>query len=368
MATPKKLPSGAWRIQIYVGKDENGKVIRESITADTKREVEELARMRELEISHGKFVEADSRELTVGDAIDNYINYRDAVLSPKTILEYRNMRNNYCTDIMPRKVRTLSENDVQKSINALAKTHSPKTVRNFMGLLLPSIRAVDKSIHFDINLPQPDKSEMQIPDNFTLERIMDEAMGTELYIPVLLGATCGLRRSEIAALDYTKDFDYTNNTVTVNKAVVRNSEGVWEVKKPKSAAGYRTIKVPSWVMDIIKDAADTGRHPCNADYITNGYKRICKQLGIQNIRFHDLRHYYASSLLALGVPDKYAMARMGHATTNMLKGVYQHRMKDKDKELDATIEQYFNEIAHKSGTAHESAHEEEQKPRNDKEI
>lgn len=347
MATPKKLPSGSWRIQIYVGRDANGKKIVESITAPTKKEAEEKARQRELEISHGKFVESDSRELTVGDAIDNYINYRDAVLSPKTILEYRNMRKNYCQDIMPRKVRTLTENDVQKSINNLAKTHSPKTVKNFMGLLLPSIRAVDKTILFDINLPQSDKTEMQIPDNLMLERIMDEAMGTELYIPVLLGATCGLRRSEIAALDYTKDFDYTHNTVTINKAVVRNSDGLWEIKKPKSAAGFRTIKVPAWVMETIKDAADNGQHPCNADYITNGYKRICRQLGIKGIRFHDLRHYYASSLLALGVPDKYAMARMGHATTDMLKKVYQHRMKDKDRELDDTIEAYFNQIPHK---------------------
>lgn len=359
MATPKKLPSGAWRIQIYIGRDENGKKIVESITAPTKREVEEKARVRELEISHGKFVEEDSREITVGDAIDNYINYRDAVLSPKTIREYRNMRKNYCTDLMPRKVRTLSENDIQKSINNLAKSHSPKTVKNFMGLLLPSVRAVDKSINFDINLPQPEKTEMQIPDNFLLERIMDEAMGTELYIPILLGATCGLRRSEIAALDYTEDFDYTKNTVTINKAVVRNSEGLWETKKPKSAAGYRTVKVPGWVMDVIKDAADNGFHPCNADYITNGYKRICKQLGIKNIRFHDLRHYYASSLLALGVPDKYAMARMGHATTNMLKNVYQHRMRDKDKELDATIEAYFDQIPHKKSCPHGSPHEEE---------
>ena len=188
-----------------------------------------------------------------------------------------------------------------------------------MGLLLPAIHAVDKSIKFDINMPQPEKTEMQIPDNLTLERIMDEAEGTELFIPVLLGSTCGLRRSEIAALDYTKDFDYTNNTVTINKAVVRNSDGLWEVKKPKSAAGYRTVKVPGWVMDIIKEAADNGQKTCNADYITNGYKRICRQLGITGIRFHDLRHYYASSLLALGVPDKYAMARMGHSTPNMLK-------------------------------------------------
>ena len=101
MATPKKLPSGSWRIQIYVGKDENGKKIIESITAPTKREVEEAARQRELEIAHGKTKK--SKDITVGDAIDNYINFRDSVLSPKTVKEYRGMRNNYCKELMPKK-------------------------------------------------------------------------------------------------------------------------------------------------------------------------------------------------------------------------------------------------------------------------
>lgn len=346
MAKATKLPSGAWRIQLYAGKDENGKTIRESITAPTKREVEEKARLREIEIQHGKFTSSDTINLTVGEAIDIYIDGRDSVLSPKTILEYRNMRKNYCKDIMSVKVRSLSENALQKSINNLAKTHSPKTIRNFLGLLMPAVHAVEKSIDFNINLPQRDHKEMQIPEEDMLYRIMEEAKGTELYIPVLLGATCGLRRGEIAALSYAEDFDHERNTVTINKAVVRNSEGLWEVKKPKSDAGYRTIKVPAWVMETIKEAADNGEHPCNADYITTGYMRILRQLGIKGIRFHDLRHYYASSLLALGVPDKYAMARMGHSTTNMLKNVYQHRMKDKDKELDEMIESYFNSIEH----------------------
>lgn len=356
MAKATKLPSGAWRIQLYAGKDENGKVIRESITAPTKKEVEEKARIREQEIAHGKFVQSDTKELTVGEAIDNYIDYRDAVLSPKTVREYRHMRENYCGKLMPIKVRLLTENAVQREINELAKTHAPKTVKNFYGLLLPSVKAVDRSIDFRINLPQPEKKEMNIPENDVLERIMAEAKGTELYIPILLGATCGLRRSEIAALDYKKDFDRDNNTVTINKATVRNSDGKWITKNPKSLAGYRSVKVPGWVMSAVNEAAERGEHPCNADYITNGFRRILRQLDIKGIRFHDLRHYYASSLLALGVPDKYAMARMGHSTPNMLKSVYQHLMKNKDKELDEAIEGYFDTIAHEEVTAHETAH------------
>ncbi len=57
-------------------------------------------------------------------------------------------------------------------------------------------------------------------------------------------------------------------------------------------------------------------------------------------------HYYASTLLALGVPDKYAMKRMGHATPHMLKNVYQHRFESKDADIGDKITAYFQTMQH----------------------
>lgn len=54
-------------------------------------------------------------------------------------------------------------------------------------------------------------------------------------------------------------------------------------------------------------------------------------------RFHDLRHYNASIMLALNVPDKYAMERMGYSTPATLKKVYQHTMTGKRAEVNDMI-------------------------------
>ena len=59
---------------------------------------------------------------------------------------------------------------------------------------------------------------------------------------------------------------------------------------------------------------------------------------------HDLRHYYASVLLALNIPNKYAQRRMGHATDGMLKKVYQHLMDEKITETDEKIDEYFKDF------------------------
>ena len=77
--------------------------------------------------------------------------------------------------------------------------------------------------------------------------------------------------------------------------------------------------------------------------VTNYFITLTRQIGISHIRFHDLRHYYASMLLANNVPDKYAMKRMGHATNAMLKGVYQHIIIQKEQEISNTINHYFSE-------------------------
>ena len=63
-----------------------------------------------------------------------------------------------------------------------------------------------------------------------------------------------------------------------------------------------------------------------------------------SFRFHDLRHYNASVMLALGVPDKYAMQRMGHSTPNMLKTVYQHIMEKAQNEQDKKVNDYMSDL------------------------
>jgi len=67
---------------------------------------------------------------------------------------------------------------------------------------------------------------------------------------------------------------------------------------------------------------------------------------LPRFRFHDLRHYQASILHAMGVPDKYIMERGGWKTDSTLKNIYQHTMDAKRQEVEAEICRQFEE-AHK---------------------
>lgn len=88
MATAKKLPSGRWRIQIFIRKDENGKNIMKSFTADTRWQAEKYA---------AEFIEnnkAEQERFTVAQALDGYIGLKENVLSPSTIRGYGIIRRN----------------------------------------------------------------------------------------------------------------------------------------------------------------------------------------------------------------------------------------------------------------------------------
>ena len=66
--------------------------------------------------------------------------------------------------------------------------------------------------------------------------------------------------------------------------------------------------------------------------------------GLPDMRFHDLRHYQASILHALGVPDAYIMQRGGWKTDSTLKRVYRHAMRDKQSEFDQIATDYFSTL------------------------
>lgn len=345
MAKAKKLPSGNWRVQLFVGYDANGKRIYESYTAPTAAEANLLANTRKYELERGIKKERTPSDMTVGEAIDKYIADRDGILAPKTIREYKGYRRNYAQKIMNIQLKNLAENIIQREINREAKRLSPKSVHNIWALLNASIKSAVPDMIFNIKLPQKVKKEFKIPTHEQLIMLFEEVEGKRLEIPVIIAATCGLRRGEIAAIDLAEDVDYEKNTITVNKAMANNDKSEWVTKSTKTYTSTRTIDAPDWVIAKLKSARDNGYKNMNPAHITSAFARTCDKLGLK-IRFHDLRHYYASLMLSLGVPDKYAMARMGHATPNMLKSVYQHLMDDKDKEVSAAINSFFDEMQH----------------------
>lgn len=334
MATAKKLPSGNYRVRVHVG---NGKY--KSFTAERKADAEYAANLY-LQTCKDK---RSPTKITVGEAIDQYIESKSNILSPSTIREYRRMRKQYLKTIVDKPVFKLSNQEVQTAINIEAQTHAYKTVRNIFGLLSAALKG---KVDLDVALPQKEKIKITIPTQQEIQRLLQYAAGKEIELPILLSACLGLRRGEIAPLDYS-DIDFQRKTITISKSMVLNSSSEWVVKKPKTYSGNRTLKVYDFILDKVQERKDAELPliSLTPNQISDEFSYALEKTGLPHFRFHDLRHYNASVMLSLNIPDKYAMERMGHATNNMLKTVYQHTMQEKEDSVDAALSEYFNGLS-----------------------
>lgn len=335
MKIPKavQLPSGSWRCVLMVDGE------RISITKPTKREAE-----REAAALKSGAWEAARSPLTVGEAIDQYIAAKDAVLSPATIKGYNKVRRNAFQSLMPLTAASVTSQTLQRAVNEMSRTHSPKSVSNAVGLFTAAMRYAMPDKAFHVTLPQKEKTQLHIPTMDEIRTLHDDCRGKDFELPFLLAVELGLRTSEIRGLTWDC---VQGDKLIIKQALVDGDHGD-VLKAPKSYSGNRTLPLPPYIADLI-DA-----RPHEDEYIMHytrsalysRLRRACVRCGIEPFRFHDLRHVNASVMLALGVPDKYAMERMGHATNNMLKNVYQHTMQDKTQAVADTVGNYFAEQLH----------------------
>lgn len=332
---PHELPSGQWRCQVMVGG------VRHSVVDDDPV----LAHSKALALRGGFLTAKNPSKITVQQAIKNYIESKTSILSPSTLYEYKRAARNDFKGIEGKAVSDMTLDTTQRWVNDLAASHAPKTVRNTFALFQAAVKPLTDTRFDAVVLPQKAKVEIVVPTTEEVKALVDAADGYT-KTAIMLAAWLGLRRSEILAV--TKDC-LSGNVLHIKQARVRSISGE-SVKRPKSYSGDRKIKVPDDIAQMILDSETEAIVPVNASTLAYHFEQTCKKAGVRKMRFHDLRHYSASVLLMLGVPDKYAMERMGHATNNMLKTVYQHTMAEKRNAIDDEVDNYFTSNLHTNCT------------------
>lgn len=340
MATARKLPSGNYRVRLFVGM-EDGKRKYKSFTAPTKKEAERQAAVYEYEKK-----KKQENGMTIGEAIQTYIKNNSNVLSPASIRKYDGMRKNNYKGIEDKYADEITSQELQSFINKISASHSPKTVSCIYGLLSAALKSADPTRVFSIKLPEIRGKDISVPSDAQVKRFLSEAGSNGMECAFALGAILGLRRSEISPLTWQ---DIDGDMLRINKAMVQNEKGEWVTKWPKTEAGERSLQLPGFLKEKIlqekkENAKDTDRiFQFTPNAITKAFGRATKRAGIK-FRFHDLRHYNASIMLALEIPDKYAMKRMGHATPNMLRKVYQHLLDEKEVEVAERVNLYMSKM------------------------
>ena len=344
MARKKKgqLPSGNLRARVYVGRDETGKRIYKSFTAPTREDLDALVIAYKANKAPEDQKAIKSPSLTVADATERYIALKRAVLSPATIRAYEiNARRHIGGNaIGAHDIEDLSTKDVQLWVSTMAELLSPKTVRNVYTLLVSSVKMFRPEWSVSVTLPQKNPAVLYCPSDADVKALLEAIKDRELRIGVLLAAFGPLRRSEICALESS---DIRGNTVTVSKALVLNDIGEWEVKAPKTPGSFRRVELPGFVIDEMQGIR--GRIiTCNPNNLSDRFRIALKASGCPTFRFHDLRHYGASIMHAIGIPDQYIMERGGWSSDHVMKRVYRNVIGAEKMRQTKIINSHFEEL------------------------
>ena len=346
----KRLPSGAWRVQIMV----DGQ--RVSVTEDTeKKAVAKALASRERLIKEAK---TPKDNITLNKATKAYIDSRDEILSPSTIRGYYFILEHRLQSLMKKKVCQIDEAEIQKAVNEEAKAGiSCKSIKNAVGLVLAVLSEYKTVNSKRIKYPQKEKKEHPYLDAGQIVKLISACEGDIAEIPILLGIWLGLRRSEILGLQW-ESIDFERKKISVNRSVVLDKDGNIVLKSTmKNESSNRVLDCPVYILQKLEQyqpdrSKRTGTvfnlHP---NTIYKNLKKICVTADIPFVGVHGLRHTNASVMLSLGIMEKIAMARGGWSSKETMERVYQHVFEADKSAADTAINDYFEGLI-----AHEFSH------------
>ena len=347
-ATAKMLPSGNWRIQVY----KNGQI--KSFTAPTARQAEKMAEIWKQEQS-----DKYKSGMTVGDALDEYIETCKAQkYSPSTIREYSARRRNSFTAIESKPISKLTFLDVQRQMDARAKTHSPKTVKNDLSLL--TVVCANYAPQLDLSRIRiakvPKRKKLLLEETLPVDALNAAVQmygKGEFYAYLLLIFFAGLRPSESYALLWSDISTepitqiapdrsaYQVGIISVSKATVRGIDG-YSQKDTKTDAGQRTVTVAWAVIEELQAAVyrkETTEKvfTMKPNSVSWRWRQIRKGMGADALRYYDLRHYYATEVASSGASEEELASRMGHSTSAFSHAVYVELFAGKRNAVNAVL-------------------------------
>lgn len=362
----RQRKDGRWEGRVVIGYDEKGLPKTKNVLAKTKRECQE--KLKQLRETVTRPTDKVRPEMPFGEWLDFwYQNYVKPQIRPTTQANYETkIYQHIIPELGKIPLNQVSQKDLQqfyarmKTGGRLIRTEqfgkglSDSMVR---GLHAACRSALEKAVQEELirtnpavgcKLPPKRGREMQVLSPEELQRFLIQAQAEGCYELFLLDLCTGLRRGELLALQWD-DLDFKTGTLTVNKQVYE-VKGQLQMSVPKTRASIRKLVLPPGVVEVLRQYRETVDSrwmfpsPVKEDMpMTPGAVRrrlqiILERAGCKRIRFHDLRHTFATLSLENGMDVKTLSAMLGHVSAATTLDIYTHITGDMQAEAAAKID------------------------------
>ena len=351
----RKRKDGRWEGRYTVGHDpETGKAIIKNVLGKTQAAVKEKLKKaieENVGIDYGQ-----AKTYTVGTWLDVWMeNYAKIKLRPSTFKTSQGfLKNHIKPQIGGIPLADLTSLDLQRFYKHLLdggrvdrieakkkkpKGLAPKTVRNIHQMIgsAYNLAIEQKLVSRNQRRAAPcqrwSTKEMKTLTADQLSAFFREARDSGVYELYYLDLATGLRRGELLGLRWT-DVDFQHGILKIQRAISRQNGKVVEAPlKTKNA--YRTLPLSADAISVLKIQkckvgnsewvfpSPTGG-PMSPDSVLHMLHRVLKRAGLPRIRFHDLRHTFATMALQNGVDVKTVSSMLGHYSAGFTLDTYTH--------------------------------------------
>ncbi len=356
----------SWQLQIYTGIGPDGKYQRHFETIHGRKS-DAQKRLNELLVSLEKGIYTPPGGLTVGEHLHNWLEgYVKTNCSQRTLDGYQSIIETHLIPALGHvQLKHLHPQAIQAYYGKACEKLSARTVHHQHRVLSQSLRYAVRQGYLGrnpaelVDIPSPRKNTMRTLTPGEVEILFDTAKDNYYYPVVYTAVSTGLRQAELLGLRW-RDVDLDMLSISVSQVLYKR-RGICQFKEPKTSHSRRRVAMTpklalflrgykagrEWLyqelgkqltLDDLVFASVEGK-PIDPGVLIHAFGRMARQVGLEGVRFHDLRHTFASLMLLRGAKPKVISEALGHSSVAFTMDCYSHIIEGMQEDAMALLDE-----------------------------
>ncbi|MFC1875171.1 tyrosine recombinase XerC [Chloroflexota bacterium] len=342
----------SWQLQIYTDPGPDGKPRRHFETV-RGRKGDAQRRLTELLSSLDKGVYTPPGRVTVAEHLHQWLDgYVKTNCSQRTLDGYQSIIERHLIPALGNvQLKQLQPQAIQSYYGKACEKLSARTVHHQHRVLSQSLKYAVRQGYLGrnpaelVDPPSPRRTKaMRTLTPYEVEVLFDMAKDNHYYPIIYTAVSTGLRQAELLGLRW-RDIDLYMCSISVSQVLYKR-RGVCQFKEPKTSHSRRRVAMTPklalflreyraereslyWQLgqplslDSLVFASVEGK-PIDPGVLSHDFARVVKRAGLEHIRFHDLRHTFASLMLLRGAKPKVISEALGHSSVAFTMDTYSH--------------------------------------------
>jgi integrase len=356
----------SWQIQVYAGTGPNGQRRRHFETV-RGRKGDAQRRLTELLSSLDKGVYTPPGRLTLAEHLHNWLEgYVKTNCSQRTLDSYQSIIQRHLIPALGNtQLKHLHPQAIQSYYGKVCERLSARTVHHHHRVLSQSLKFAVRQGYLGrnpaemVDPPSPRRKVMRTLTPTEVEVLFETGQSNYYYPVIYTAVSTGLRQAELLGLRW-RDIDLDMLSISVSQVLYKR-RGVCVFKEPKTSHSRRRVSMtPKLALYLREYRAEREQlyrelgkqltiddltftsvegKPIDPGVLSHAFSRMARQAGLGAVRFHDLRHTFASLMLLRGAKPKVISEALGHSSVAFTMDVYSHIIEGMQSDAMALLDE-----------------------------